>query len=311
MIITVQFAFTCRICGRRGAAGSQAEWSKAGGTAHTSCAAKSAPAPKAKSARKPAAPRPAPRVPQAGEIEISRKGDRHGRYTVGETIYAAKVNGGGGDGHYWTVVAEGFSRANEDMGHYDDFCWATVRPATDAEVAPVAARRAAADAAKSAAAVAAGGMVALARVGQAVTEGTCLSLVAVEAHRVVMAGASKISTVKDRSTTTTWFRTVDGTLVRESHGYDDHRQCAYITAEALLASVAAQVDADADDLPLADSLRNVASRYSYPVHRARVWLAASRGETVPVEVVPPTLEPRELETDADVLAMSAQMGASL
>jgi hypothetical protein len=80
----------------------------------------------------------AARQPKPGEHEISR---RTGKYTVGETIHAGKIPGGGGaDGHYWTVVSTRFQHANEDMGYYDNLYIATVRPATDAEAVPVTLR---------------------------------------------------------------------------------------------------------------------------------------------------------------------------
>jgi len=97
------------------------------------------------------APRPAPRPrapayrgPAPGEISIERRarGGRAERYSVGDVVYMPKETAGGGPkGHYWTVTHQGFSRADEDMGDYDDKAWAYVRPATDAEASGPATRR--------------------------------------------------------------------------------------------------------------------------------------------------------------------------
>lgn len=91
------------------------------------------------------------RDPVAPEKMIHTSG--RGGYEEGETFRAAKVLGGGGpDGCYWTVVACGEHRISQ----FEDDCregeWmsdAIVRPATDAEWQPVAARIEAAAKAKA------------------------------------------------------------------------------------------------------------------------------------------------------------------
>lgn len=138
MIITARYASVCPVCRHAIAEGAQVEWSKGAKAMHPGCAADGAPV---KTARKsPSQPR-APKVRrelQAGETEIS---SRTRGYTVGATVHAAKVAGGGGpDGHYWTVTHEFFVRANEDNGQYDDLHCAYVRAATEAECAPLIAR---------------------------------------------------------------------------------------------------------------------------------------------------------------------------
>ena len=92
------------------------------------------------------------RDPVAGEKMIHRDG--RGEYAVGETMHAKRIPGGGGpDGCYWTVVAAN----SHQISQYEDDCregeWlsdAIVRPATEGEWQPVAARIAAAGAAKAA-----------------------------------------------------------------------------------------------------------------------------------------------------------------
>lgn len=45
-------------------------------------------------------------------------------------------------GAYYTVIESGKSRGNEDMGYYADwYCWARMRPATEAEATACAKRR--------------------------------------------------------------------------------------------------------------------------------------------------------------------------
>lgn len=95
-----------------------------------------------------------PRAPGAREVKRELRPDetqissRSGAgYTVGHVLHASKVDGGGGpDGHYWYVAHAFFTRANEDLGHYDDLHHAYVRPATDDECAPVISRVASRDA---------------------------------------------------------------------------------------------------------------------------------------------------------------------
>jgi hypothetical protein len=65
-------------------------------------------------------------------------------YRIGKTArFAAMPGGGGPDGLYWTVISSERRAANEDMGYPDPTIVSVVRPATDAEAAPVAARIAA------------------------------------------------------------------------------------------------------------------------------------------------------------------------
>jgi hypothetical protein len=83
------------------------------------------------------------RVKDPREQTIQRRAsNRHDRtYDVGRTIHMGKVHGGGGpDGHFWTIVSADKPWRNEDLGHYDWTETARVRPATDDEAAPVAAR---------------------------------------------------------------------------------------------------------------------------------------------------------------------------
>lgn len=313
MTIVARFPFTCRVCNRRGSAGESIEWSKADGSAHADCAAAGAGPGKAPAKSKSApAPRKAPRKREPGETQISRDGGKHTRYRVGETVYLPRVAGGGGDdGHYWTVVEEGWSRANEDMGQYSDYCWADVRPATTEEATEEAARRAEVAAAKVAKVLAAGGMVALSRFGEAVTRGICHSLVPVEGLRFNLDKAIRVCSIRSGDA---WFKTADGMLVRQSTSFDDYRTTGYMTPAALLEAVAARVDAG--EFPLKDSLGYLA-RYDgcsgSEIHRARVWLASMRGEVVQPEVPTMThapVAPREISTDADVLALVSAMGGA-
>lgn len=142
MTITNKFPGRCSVCSvsveaAKGTAvkGRDGKWS-------VRCAAHSGggPAPAPSGPRPPKAPRAARkarRAKQPGEIEIHNKTG----YDVGATIHAPRIAGGGGpDGHYWTVMHTYFSRANEDMGQYDDLHYAYARPATDDECSPLIAR---------------------------------------------------------------------------------------------------------------------------------------------------------------------------
>lgn len=77
------------------------------------------------------------------ETDIRRRASsRHDRtYDVGRTLRVGNVAGGGGpDGHYWTIVSCDKPWRNEDADVFDWTETARVRPATDEEAAPVAAR---------------------------------------------------------------------------------------------------------------------------------------------------------------------------
>jgi hypothetical protein len=77
-----------------------------------------------------------PKDPREQQIQRKADGRNDVRYSVGATIHAGKVTGGGGpDGCWWTVVACQRPFRNEDLGYYDWTETATVRPATDEEVA--------------------------------------------------------------------------------------------------------------------------------------------------------------------------------
>ena len=71
---------------------------------------------------------------------ISRRSrGRDDGYTVGQVLHCPRIKGGGGaDGHYWTVVRQMRKWRDDDTD--DWMVGATIRPATDAECAPLAAR---------------------------------------------------------------------------------------------------------------------------------------------------------------------------
>ena len=126
MVITAKFSSVCPQCGRAIDVGDQVEWAKGSRACHVGCSGTKA------------------RTVGPGEQRIqSRRSSRTDTScVVGDTIYAPKVAGGVGPwAEYWTVVATWIDAPNEDMGDYDWIERSIVRPATEAEVAPVAARR--------------------------------------------------------------------------------------------------------------------------------------------------------------------------
>ncbi len=151
MTIISKFPGICRACGGRIQPGTEIEWAKGEGARHVRCApGSSAPAPaRAQSVRRTSARRPSfpSTAPEAGAVIISGRrtgrGDR--RYEVGACIHAPLVRdaGGGPDGHYYTVLAATMAAPNEDNQQFEWRELAWVRPATDAEAAPVAAKVAA------------------------------------------------------------------------------------------------------------------------------------------------------------------------
>jgi hypothetical protein len=93
----------------------------------------------------PSAPPKQRRELQAGERAIHRPSrDKHDGYEVGAVVRLLKVPGGGGsEGLVWVVVAAGKYRESQytdDTREGEWTCWAHVRPATDAEAAPVEAQ---------------------------------------------------------------------------------------------------------------------------------------------------------------------------
>lgn len=153
MTITAKFPGTCTVCGRHIGVGDKIEWQKGEGSRHAACAPGTARPSARRSSPRPAGRRRSdePRGLRAGEQLIERTS--HGRddgYAVGSTIHARRIAGGGGaDGHYWTVLEAGKTPPNEDLDRFDWMSWAIVRPATEAEAAPVAERLAAAETRKA------------------------------------------------------------------------------------------------------------------------------------------------------------------
>lgn len=158
MTITARYPGKCNRCGRSIQVGDQINWVKGVGSEHVTCPTaktSAAAAPKTTNTSQPKVPASKPaRTLQPGEQFISRpsQGRDDDGYETGRTYRFARIPGGGGpEGRYWTVTASGKYRVTEAQndtreGEWD--CWAHARPATDAEVAPVAERIAAAEAEK-------------------------------------------------------------------------------------------------------------------------------------------------------------------
>jgi len=131
MTITARYPSRCASCGGAIHAGDRIEWSKGTAARHTKCSG---------AARKSTSSSTLP-VPATGE-QIVQKYD--GTYEVGQTLHIPRVaDGGGADGHYWTVIGMGsrrISEAENDCEAGRRVQWAHVRPATEDEAAPVAAR---------------------------------------------------------------------------------------------------------------------------------------------------------------------------
>lgn len=74
-------------------------------------------------------------------------------YEAGRTYRFSRVKGGGGpDGCYWTATAAGkakHTQYTDDTREGEWYCWAHVRPATDAEAAPVVEKALATEAKKA------------------------------------------------------------------------------------------------------------------------------------------------------------------
>lgn len=103
MTISAKFPSRCACCGGNIRVGEQIEWTKGSPAVHAGCVGKpiAAAAPKAPRAAKPAAPK----VDTTGCQYLSRRSNgRDDSYDVGQVLHAPKIAGGGGDGHYWTVV---------------------------------------------------------------------------------------------------------------------------------------------------------------------------------------------------------------
>lgn len=152
MAVAARFDGFCGGCRQRYAAGTEIEKKGNGKWGHVTCPAGntgSRPAPRASSARRSSAPRrpvfPWDAPPSPGAHLVSRRAQRGEGYAVGQVVHAPKVQvpGGGPDGHYYTVLAETWTPANEDNGQFDSQAHAWVRAATDEEAAPLAARAAA------------------------------------------------------------------------------------------------------------------------------------------------------------------------
>lgn len=150
MIITAKYLSTCPNCGGSIGVGDKVEWTKGSKASHAKCPkGRTAAAPKRAAGRparerQPAFPDTAPE-PGAIRIEGTRLGRNDQRYDAGATVHAPKVReaGGGPDGHYFTVIVARLFPPCEDAGHYHWTEYAWVRPATETEAAPVAARIAA------------------------------------------------------------------------------------------------------------------------------------------------------------------------
>jgi len=151
MVITAKFASKCGGCGGTIHAGDKIEWSKGVVPRHARCVkgsvqkAHATATPKARpvtrAPRRPSFPTEPPE-PGAHRIEGRRSDRRDSRYDVGSVVHAPKVKieGGGPDRHYYTVLAAVMYPPNEDNGQYGWVECAWVRASTDEEAAPVAAR---------------------------------------------------------------------------------------------------------------------------------------------------------------------------
>lgn len=138
MIIEAKFASTCPACSRPIAIGSRVEWERGNKARHTSCSEATSQNGSAKQSA--SASQKAATLPVAGERTVTRESrGRDDGMTAGETVHMQHVSRGGGpDGHYWTVVADSSRYRDDDS---DEWMLATrVRPATDNEAAPLAAR---------------------------------------------------------------------------------------------------------------------------------------------------------------------------
>lgn len=130
MIITAKFPSVCPCCSSRIAVGAKVEWSKGAKARHVKCPAASAP--KAKPIRKVA---PKAKADMTGCKHYSRRSqDRWDNYEVGQVLYLSRSD------EYVTVVAVDRKWRDDDSDEWMIGCYA--RPATEAEIAPVAARRA-------------------------------------------------------------------------------------------------------------------------------------------------------------------------
>lgn len=143
MTIVAKFASRCADCGGAIRPGTKIEWSKGQPARHAACPAlPTAKRAAASAPRRPRAPQQPTAVQPPDQVVYRRSTGRDDAGAEsGTTVRLSRVAGGGGpDGHYWTVLATGKLPPNEDNGDYDWQIWTHVRPATDAEAAPVAER---------------------------------------------------------------------------------------------------------------------------------------------------------------------------
>lgn len=138
MTISAKFPSRCACCGGNIRVGEQIEWTKGSPAVHAGCVGKpiAAAAPKAPRAPKAAAPK----VDTTGCQYLSRRSTgRDDGYDVGQVLHAPKIAGGGGDGHYWTVVKVERKWKDDDTDEWMVACYA--RPSIPEEFEGPLARR--------------------------------------------------------------------------------------------------------------------------------------------------------------------------
>lgn len=288
MTITARFAGKCTVCGGSIAAGDEIEWSKGRGSKHVACAAGAAkpPARESKPVKPPRARRSEPKAPppDGPELRNDRTPYQMGAVIVAQliateiaecearqAITATEIPGEpckrAGDRRVAVVVIH-TDRLSQEWADDNGYCGrygAIVRLATADEAAPILADRASKAQAKAdaeardrawkeqRAALIAGRVY----VDQATYDGKDAEVLHEERRGLH-------GTISER-----WARLSDGSIVAESHSYDDHRCGRYVTVDQLLEM------ARASDRSLEDAIRG--QRYS-AVDRAIVWLAAQAGK---------------------------------